>query len=102
MSSSRHIRTLMHAVLACACLALLAVAGTASAADSASSRTGGAVFVPPPPPPKKAMIRNGLAIAPAGAPARIKHVIVAGNRLIGKPYVYGGGHRPFARSLDSG
>jgi hypothetical protein len=102
MSSSRHTKTLMHAVLACACLALLAIAGTASAAGSSSSRNGGAVFVPPPPPPKKAMVRNGLAVAPAGAPARIKRVITAGNRLIGKPYRYGGGHRPFSRSLDSG
>jgi hypothetical protein len=102
MSSSRHTKTSLYAVLACACLGLLVIAGAASVADSSTVRNGGAVFVPPPPPPKKAMIRNGLAVAPAGAPARIKRVITAGNRLIGKPYRYGGGHRPFSRSLDSG
>src|SRR5215210_3639736 len=102
MSSSRHTKSLMHAVLACACLGLLVFAATAAGADSSSSRSGGAVFVPPPPPPTKAMIRNGLAVAPAGAPDRIKRVITAGNRLIGKPYRYGGGHRSFSRSLDSG
>jgi len=99
MPSSPYTRKLLHAVLACACVAMLAAAGTAAAAGT---RTGGAVFVPPPPPPKKAKVVNGLAVAPAGAPARIKRVITAGNRLIGKPYVYGGGHRPFSRSLDSG
>jgi cell wall-associated NlpC family hydrolase len=99
MPSSRHTKKLLEAVLACACLAVLAVAGSATAA---SPRTGGAVFVPPPPPPKKATILNGQAIAPVGAPARIKRVITAGNRLIGKPYRYGGGHRQFSRALDSG
>jgi len=99
MPSSRHTRNLFYAMLACACVVVLAVAGTATAA---SSRTGGAVFVPPPPPPQKAKVVNGLAIAPAGAPVRIKRVIAAGNRLIGKPYRYGGGHRPFSRALDSG
>jgi hypothetical protein len=92
----------MYAVLACACLVLLVFAGSAGAADSSSARNGGAVFVPPPPPPKKAKIVNGLAVAPAGAPDRIKRVIAAGNLLIGKPYVYGGGHRAFSSALDSG
>jgi hypothetical protein len=100
MPSSRHTPKLLHALLACACFAVLAVAGSATAA---TSRTGGAVFVPPPPPPQKAMIVNGKAVAPAGAPRRIKRVIAAGNRLIGKPYRYGGGHKPYVRGvLDSG
>lgn len=89
--------------LACACIALLAFAAGATAQSSA--RTGGAVFVPPPPPPQKATIWNGKAIAPAGAPRAVKRMIVAANRLVGKPYRYGGGHRAFisGRSgLDSG
>jgi hypothetical protein len=107
MPSSRHTRKLIHAVLACACLAVLAVAGSASAQSGAASpRTGGAVFVPPPPPPKKARIVNGLVVVPAGAPARIRRVIEYGNRIIGKPYRYGGGHKPYqgrsASLLDSG
>jgi hypothetical protein len=104
MPSSQPRNTLMYAALACACLATLVLgAGVASAAGS---RSGGTAFTPPPPPPKKAAIRNGLAIAPAGAPARVKRVIQYGNRIIGKPYRYGGGHKPYAgrsaRFLDSG
>ena len=99
-SSRSYTRNLLSAALACVCLVALAMAATASA-DS-SPQSGGAVFVPPPPPPTRAKIVNGKAIAPAGAPARIKHVITAANRLIGKPYRYGGGHRAFTRALDSG
>ena len=86
------------AVFACA-LGMLVGASSASAQQSSS---GGAAFVPPPPPPKKAKIVNGRAIAPRGAPKRVKRVIKAGNRLIGKPYRYGGGHRAFSSRLDSG
>ena len=87
----------LHVWLASACL--LALAGSASAKGVQS---GGAVYVPPPPPPKKATIVNGKAIAPAGAPRRVKRVIAAANRLVRKPYRYGGGHRGFASGLDSG
>jgi hypothetical protein len=45
---------------------------------------------------------DGRVIAPASAPRRIKRVIEAANRLVEKPYVYGGGHRPFSSQLDSG
>ncbi len=83
----------------------IAGAGTAFAAGtqtggSVGSPTGGAAFVPPPPPPEKATIWAGKAVAPASAPPRVKAVIEAGNQIIGKPYRYGGGHRPFtARSV---
>jgi hypothetical protein len=90
---------------ACACLASLMLAGNAWAEDgiAALSGSGGTAFVPPPPPPEKAMIVDGKAIAPASAPARVKRVITAANRLIGKPYRYGGGHRAFSsRKLDRG
>jgi Putative peptidoglycan binding domain len=40
----------------------------------------------------KARIRHGLAIAPSNAPASIKAVIAAANRIAFKPYIYGGGH----------
>ena len=86
------------AVFACA-LGMLVGATSASAQQSSS---GGAAFQAPPPPPKKAKIVNGRAIAPRGAPKRVKRVIKAGNRLIGKPYRYGGGHRAFSSRLDSG
>jgi cell wall-associated NlpC family hydrolase len=35
---------------------------------------------------------DGLAVAPASAPAEVKAVIEAGNRIATKPYRYGGGH----------
>ncbi len=38
---------------------------------------------------------DGRAIAPAGAPAAVRAMIVAGNQLIGTPYIYGGGHADF-------
>jgi cell wall-associated NlpC family hydrolase len=35
---------------------------------------------------------DGTAVAPANAPAQVKSVIAAANRIVGKPYKYGGGH----------
>ncbi len=41
------------------------------------------------------ILASGLAVAPANAPAVVREAIDAGNELIGKPYVYGGGHKSF-------
>jgi cell wall-associated NlpC family hydrolase len=41
------------------------------------------------------ILADGLAQAPADAPAWVRQAIAAGNQLIGKPYVYGGGHASF-------
>jgi hypothetical protein len=99
-SSTRHIK-LLCAALAAACLLLAGLAGVASAAQRSSS--GGATFEPPPPPPEKAELVDGRVIAPASAPKRVKRVIAAANRLVEKPYIYGGGHRSFSsRRLDRG
>jgi hypothetical protein len=92
--------TILRAAMAAAAIALLAPAG--AAADS-----GGAAYVPPPPPAKRAKIVDGVAIPPAGAPARVKNAIAAANRIVRKPYVYGGGHslyegRGLNTLLDSG
>jgi cell wall-associated NlpC family hydrolase len=35
---------------------------------------------------------DGLAVAPASAPAQVKAIIAAGNEIYNKPYKYGGGH----------
>ena len=43
-------------------------------------------------PGKTAELRNGLAIAPAGAPLDVQAAIAAGNRIAGMPYAYGAGH----------
>ena len=46
---------------------------------------------------------NGRVLAPASAPERVRRVIEAANRLVEKPYRYGGGHQLFRRGwLDSG
>jgi cell wall-associated NlpC family hydrolase len=38
---------------------------------------------------------DGTVTAPAGAPLLVQEVIAAANQIIGKPYVYGGGHASF-------
>jgi hypothetical protein len=93
---------LLHAAAVAACLAGAAVTAPAAAADEPPA-SGGATFVPPPPPPEKAQLVNGRVVAPASAPTRVKRVITAANRLVEKPYVYGGGHKPFVKGqLDRG
>ncbi|MFM8791506.1 MAG: hypothetical protein ACKOFX_03340 [Solirubrobacterales bacterium] len=44
---------------------------------------------------KKARLINGMAIAPTTAPARVKAVIEAANKIRNKPYRWGGGHGSF-------
>ncbi len=74
--------------LVCACFALLAPAGALGQAPS-----GGAEYEPPPLPAKKAKLVRGEVIPPADAPARVKRAIAAANRIVRKPYRYGGGHK---------
>ena len=61
--------------------------------------TGGVGETPPPlttPMPTAQLSRDGLsAIPPAAAPQPVKDAIYAANRIVGKPYRYGGGHRRF-------
>jgi len=90
----------------------LAVAATPAAAQS----TGGAGFAAPAakksapakgaqaeapalPGPAATIGEDGLAYAPLEAPAQVHAAIAAANKLIGKPYKYGGGH---AKVEDSG
>ena len=45
--------------------------------------------------------RNGKAAIPRGAPKRIRAIIAAANRIVGKPYKWGGGHaKLFDRGYD--
>jgi hypothetical protein len=81
MTSLANPRTLLAAIVAAlACL----VPATALAASS-----GGAAYRPP---PHKAKVVNGKAIAPSDAPAKVKAIIAAANKIVTKPYRYGGGH----------
>jgi hypothetical protein len=100
MPSSRSQITLLCAAVAAALLLIMGLAAPASAGPAKSS--GGATFQPPPPPPEEATLVDGRVIAPASAPRRVKRVIEAANRLVEKPYVYGGGHKPFSSMLDRG
>jgi hypothetical protein len=38
------------------------------------------------------LLRGGLAAAPGDAPLAVREIIAAGNQIVGKPYLYGGGH----------
>jgi cell wall-associated NlpC family hydrolase len=46
----------------------------------------------------QAVLRNGIAYAPANAPENVKAAIWAVNGLRGKPYRWGGGHGSFSDS----
>jgi cell wall-associated NlpC family hydrolase len=46
-------------------------------------------------PGSTAELIEGLAAAPEGAPKAVQEMIWAGNQIIGKPYIYGGGHGSF-------
>jgi cell wall-associated NlpC family hydrolase len=85
-----------------AVLALVA-ALTMLAAPAQASTPGGvgttSSEATPTGPPGKAMLVNGRAIPPVNAPAAVKKVIAAANKIRNKPYIYGGGH---ARWWDRG
>lgn len=91
------------------CIALVLPAGFASAqtarskaAAQAQASSGGgaygapdAVANPTLDAPKAKLLANGKAAAPVNAPLRVQRAIWAANRIIGKPYRYGGGHGRF-------
>ena len=77
-------------------IALTAVATLALTAAPAVAGNGG-TSAPQPPPPTvagpKAKLVDGLARAPSSAPARVKEVIAAANRIAkGRGYCNGGGY----------
>ena len=87
------------ALLFLGCLGLVFPAGAAAQTSS----TGGAQFSDPAPivaPGSKAtLLPDGSAAAPADAPPQVQAAIFAANKLLDKPYKYGGGH---AKVEDSG
>ncbi|HEY5428224.1 MAG TPA: hypothetical protein VIK04_03845, partial [Solirubrobacteraceae bacterium] len=42
--------------------------------------------------PHAQLLSDGQAAAPADGPAAVRGIIAAGNEIVGKPYLYGGGH----------
>jgi hypothetical protein len=87
----------VYALLVFACLLVL------PASAAADPGTGGAEFPEPAPivtaGAKATLLPDGTAAAPAEAPQEIKDAIFAANKLLDKPYKYGGGH---AKVEDSG
>jgi len=79
------------AAVAAAAMLALAPAG-ASAACGSSGGLSADTSTCAAPAGAKAKLVDGMAIAPRSAPARIKAVIAAANRIRNKPYIYGGGH----------
>jgi len=47
-------------------------------------------------PGRTAEVVHGVAAAPENAPAAVRRIIWAANQIIGRPYVFGGGHRSFS------
>jgi hypothetical protein len=96
-------KKLLHAAIALACIAGVAAIAPAAGAEVSTSAGGGATFEPPPPPPEKAKLVDGKLIAPASAPRRVVRAITAANRIVEKPYIYGGGHQLYKKGvLDAG
>ena len=76
-------------------VALFAIALIAPAGASARCDGGGlspAEIDVCTPTAKAKLLPNGMLIPPASAPARVKAVIAAANKIRSKPYVWGGGH----------
>jgi hypothetical protein len=61
---------------------------TAACAGVAPSAAG----VPLSAGPRAQLLAGGQAAAPAAAPAAVKGIIAAGNQIVGRPYLVGGGH----------
>jgi hypothetical protein len=71
--------------------ALLSFPATSFAAGSGG--VGDATTTGPTTPGGKAKLKNGIAIPPANAPAKVVRAIDAANRIVkNKPYCMGGGH----------
>lgn len=88
--------------MAALCLALLVLppigAASARAAEvpwGGSGCTEAVAGVPRTSATCGATLENGRALAPPGAPAVVRSVIAAANRIDGRPYVWGGGHLSF-------
>lgn len=75
---------------------------TPVAADAVAGSTGGSLVRSEPDstphllvPGTKAELIEGQAAAPMSAPPAVQEMIWAGNEIVGRPYIYGGGHRSF-------
>jgi hypothetical protein len=65
---------------------------TAAPEDPAACAPGALTGVPLTSGGRAELLPNGLAAAPETAPLAVKEIIAAGNQIVGKPYLVGGGH----------
>ncbi len=104
----------MRGIPVVAFIVMLVVVSLAAAPAAVAQSTGGATYesekerrakaekrfqIPAVSGAKATLLPNGLAAAPLDAPPQVHAAIAAANRIIGKPYKYGGGH---AKVVDSG
>ena len=88
-----------HVVLALVVAMVGSAFAIAPAGASASCNFGGLTAAETDlctPTAKAKLLASGELIPPASAPAKVKAVIAAANRIRLKPYIYGGGHASFA------
>jgi hypothetical protein len=90
LSNTKKLEAGLAAGLTLVALAMLAPAG-ASAECGGGGLSAAEVDICTPT-PKARLLPNGMLIPPKSAPARVKAVIAAANKIRTKPYVYGGGH----------
>ena len=91
-ASLRSLRTARSAVptrVICGSFVCALLASTALAAVEHPPQTGATV------PGNKATVSWGKCVAPENAPLAVKRAIWACNYLVGRPYVWGGGHGTF-------
>jgi hypothetical protein len=98
-------RRLALAGLTLACTLAVAVpaaaqtGGTGTPGSTTTTTTTSTTPAPIGPPGRARLRKDGIAVAPADAPAEIQAAIAAGNSIRHLPYRWGGGHRNF---YDSG
>jgi hypothetical protein len=75
-----------------------AEAGAGAATSECAAGEGAGIPLPLAPGTRTRIMPSGLAAAGEAAPARVKAMVAAGNRLFGTAYLYGGAH---GTSLDT-
>jgi peptidoglycan hydrolase-like protein with peptidoglycan-binding domain len=101
----RETRTLKKAVLSGGMAGAVSLRSTRSATTAASGGASATTQpdqptgqIAPPPPVAGSIGADGLASAPAGAPAQVVAIIQAGNVIAHMPYRFGGGHQNWTDS----
>jgi cell wall-associated NlpC family hydrolase len=81
---------------------LPAGASSSTTAVNCPAVAGTGIPLPLDPGTQTKILPSGLAAAGQSAPAAVKAMVAAGNRLYGKPYIWGGGHGPSLDALQPG